>query len=315
MNFHHVKAFCTIVSEGSFSRAAEHLHLTQPTISAQVQGLEKALGTRLFERSAQGISLTQAGRVFHPYALQMLELSERAVQAMDELQGLSRGHLDLGASTVPGHYLLPRALARFKQSRPGVEVRLVVLNSQEVRSGVREGRFELGVVGERVRDERLTYVPLVRDHLVVCMRPEHPLAARQQLSPPDLTGQELVMREHGSATRATFERALTAAGVSPHELSVLLELGSTEAIKMAVRSVNALAVLSEWSVKDEERLGLLRTARLNGADLDRDLYLTWRTHGCLSVASEAFVQFLRDEYPSPEAAASTGTGLRPPESA
>src|SRR5687767_5647462 len=147
MNFHHVKAFCTIVSEGSFSRAAERLHLTQPTISAQIQSLEKALGTRLFERSAQGISLTQSGKTFHPYALQMLELSERSTQAIEQLQGMSRGHLELGASTVPGHYVLPRPLALFKTANPGIEVRMVVANSQEVRNGVREGEFELAMVG------------------------------------------------------------------------------------------------------------------------------------------------------------------------
>ena len=123
MNFQHVKSFCYIVSEGSFSRAAERLGLTQPTISAQIQSLEKGLHTRLFERSAQGISLTQSGRVFHNYALQIMELTSRAEQAMDELQGMTRGRVELGASTVPGHYVLPQALALFKSSAAGVHVR------------------------------------------------------------------------------------------------------------------------------------------------------------------------------------------------
>jgi LysR family transcriptional regulator, low CO2-responsive transcriptional regulator len=294
MNFQHLKAFCTIVSEGSFSRAAERLHLTQPTISAQIQALEKTVGARLFERSAQGILLTQAGKSFHPYAMQMLELSERALQAMEELQDLARGRLEMGASTVPGDYILPQALAQFKAGRPRIEVRLEVANSQEVRSGVREGRFELGMVGERIRDERLTYVPVVRDHLVVVMRPEHPLAGREVLDPSELVGQPLVMREYGSATRATLERALGEQGISPEDLQVFLELGSAEAIKMAIRSVDALAVLSEWSVKDEERLGLLRTVPLAGVDLGRDLFLVWRAHGCLSAASESFIQFLTE---------------------
>jgi len=296
MNFQHVKAFCTIVAEGSFSRAAERLHLTQPTISAQIQSLEKTLATRLFERSAQGISLTQSGRVFHPYALQMLELSGRAEQAVEQLQGLARGHLQIGASTVPGHYVLPKALAQFKSGLPGVEVHLSVSNSQEIRHGVREGQFELGMVGERVRDERLTYTPVVRDHLVVAVRPEHPFAQRDSLKPEELAGQPLVVREHGSATRATLERALGQSGIQPNDLNVFLEMGSAEAVKMAVRSVDAVAVLSEWSVKDEERLGLLRILPLEGVDTGRDLYLVWRANGYLSVVSEAFVRFLRDEF-------------------
>src|SRR5437868_2521193 len=96
MNFQHVRAFCAIVAEGSFSRAADTLHLTQPTVSAQIQALEKTVGTRLFERSAQGISLTQAGRLFHGYATQLLEMAGRAQEAMEHLQGLARGRLELG---------------------------------------------------------------------------------------------------------------------------------------------------------------------------------------------------------------------------
>lgn len=293
MNFHQVRAFCTIVSEGSFSRAAERLHLTQPTISAQIQSLEKALNTRLFDRSAQGISLTQPGRVFHPYALQLLELCERAEQAMDALQGLRHGKVEIGASTVPGHYLLPQALAQFKATHPGLEVTLAVANSQDIRNGVREGRFELGMVGERIRDERLTYEALAQDRLVVAMRPEHPLAGRTALSAAELIGPPLVVREHGSGTRSALERGLAAAGLSAGELRIFLELSSIEAIKWAIRSADALAVLSEWSVRDEARRGLLHVATLQGVTVERDLFLVKRAHGFLSVASEAYLAFFQ----------------------
>lgn len=296
MNFHHVKSFCTIVSEGSFSRAAERLHLTQPTISAQIQALEKTLRTRLFERSAQGISLTQSGKVFHPYALQILELSERAEQAMDQLQGLAQGTLELGASSVPGHYILPEALARFRQDRPGVAIQLHVSNSQEVRGGLRDGRFELGLVGEKVRDDRLSFEPVLSERLVAVMRADHPLASRDRLTSEDLTAHPIVMRELGSGTRSTLEHGLEQAGIDPGGLRVFLELGSTEAVKMAVRSTDALAVLSEWAVRDETRLGLLKALPVAGLDIAREFYLTWRAHGYLSVASETFIRFLRETY-------------------
>lgn len=296
MNFQQVRAFCTIVSEGSFSRAAERLGLTQPTISAQIQSLEKGLRSRLFERSAQGISLTQAGQEFHKYALQLIDLTGRAEQAMEELQGLTRGRLELGASTVPGQYLLPRALAIFKSRTPGVQVSLHVSNTQEIRHGVREGRFELGMVGEKVRDERLTYAPITEEHLRVVMRPEHPLAGRATLTLEEFRAQPLIIREWGSGTRATLEHAVAGRGGEPPSQEIFLELSSAEAIKTAIRSVDAVAVLSEWSVQEEERLGLLKTAAIEGVDLSRSIYLTWRSHGYLSVATEAFVRFLREEY-------------------
>jgi DNA-binding transcriptional LysR family regulator len=293
MNLQHVRAFCAIVDEGSFSRAAERLHLTQPTISAQVQSLERDVGSRLFERSAQGISLTAAGSVFHRYALQLMELVGRTEQAMDELQGLARGHVLLGASTVPGDYVLPPVLARFKQANPGLEVSLTVANSQHVRNDVRESKLELGLVGEQIRDERVRFEPIVTDRLVVAMRPEHPLAGRDSLTPAELLAQPMVVREWGSGTRATLERALAAAGHPSPEWNVFLELGSVEAVKTAVRAADAVAVLSEWSVRDEQRLGLLKTAAVEGVDLARELYLIRREHGYLSVAGEAFVTFLR----------------------
>ncbi len=296
MNFQHVRTFCAIVRDGSFSRAAERLHLTQPTVSAQIQGLEKELGTRLFERSAQGISLTQDGKTFLPYARDLLELCERAESAMEEVHGLARGKLEIIASTVPGDYVLPAALALFKTRNPGVEVRLAVSNSQAVRHGVREGEYELGMVGEKVRDERLKYEAVAQDQLRVAMRPEHPLAGRRSLTVGELRGQPLVIREYGSATRATLERALAVQSGPGEEAEVFLELGTAEAVKTAIRAVDALAILSEWSVRDEERLGLLRVLPLEGVELSRSLYLARRTHGYLSVPSQAFVRFLREEY-------------------
>jgi DNA-binding transcriptional LysR family regulator len=194
---------------------------------------------------------------------------------------------------VPGHYLLPEALARFKQAHPGLEVSLTIGNSQEIRNGVREGRFELGMVGDRVRDDRVAYEQLAQDRLVVAMRPEHPLSSRGELTAADLVGPPLVMREYGSGTRAALERGLNAANISVADLNVFLELSSIEAIKMAIRSVDALAVLSEWSVRDEARLKLLHIAALDGVEVERDLFLVKRAHGFLSVASEAFLSFFR----------------------
>lgn len=243
MNFQHVKTFCTIVAEGSFSRAAEALHLTQPTITAQIQALEKTVGARLFERSAQGISLTQAGRTFHTYATQMLELSARATQAMEQLQGLARGELSIAASSVPGQYILPRLLASFRAEWPAVQVRLSVSNSQEVRAGVRDSLFELGMVGERARDDRLAFDPVVEDQLVLVVRAEHPLVGEEGIDPTRLFQLPLITRERGSGTRATLERAMHRSGLSPDRLKVMLELGSAEAVKMAVRATDWGAVL------------------------------------------------------------------------
>src|SRR5439155_9207158 len=145
--------------------------------------------------SAQGISLTQTGRTFHAYATQLLELSSRAEEAVEQVHGLARGELDVGASSVPGHYILPRSLVRFKQCAPGVRISLRVGNSQEIRQGVHDGQFELGIIGEKVRDERLTFEAILSDQLVAVMRPDHALGDRSSLSLDDLARCSLIMRE------------------------------------------------------------------------------------------------------------------------
>ncbi len=295
MTLQQVRAFCAIVAEGSFSRAAERLHLTQPTISAQIQGLEKALGVRLLERLAQGARLTQPGREFHPLALQIVDLADRAADVVQETGRLDRGSLELAGSSVPAQFLLPEPVAHFKVLHPGLMIRLNSGNSQEVRARVRDGRCDLGFVGETVVDERLVHAAVAHDRLVVAVNPRHPLARRRAVGLDELLRQRLVVREEGSATRHTLERAMHSAGVPVSVLKPFLELGSIDAAKAVVRAVEAVTVLSEWAVRNEVRLGLLVSLELEGVDLTRRLYAVRRAQGALSHAAEAFLEFLSRE--------------------
>lgn len=296
MNLRHLRTFRVIVSERSFSRAAERLGLTQPTVSAHVQELEAAVGGRLFERSAQGIALTQEGRALLGYAERILALCDEALRTIGDLQELATGDLSVAASSVPGHYFLPRPLAEFKGRFPGIGVRLTVSNSQEVRDAVRDGRVELGFLGEPARDDRLSERPVARDTLVAVVRPEHPLARRKEISLTELLAVPLIAREPGSATQRTLCRALERAGCNPAQLRIFMVLSSVEAVKQAVRAVDACAVVSVWSVADEVRHGLLRVLPVHDAALERYLYAVWRAHGHLAAPSSAFLDHLAEAH-------------------
>lgn len=296
MNFPQLEAFRAIVLEGSFSRAAEKLGLTQPTISAQIQSLERSVGVRLIDRSAQGVSLTQAGQVFLPYANQLLSTAIQAQDALQGLIGMTHGHLDLAASSVPGQYLLPPALSEFKERYPGIRVTLTASNSHEVRRLLRDGHTELGFVGDCLRDDRLIHETITRDELVVVMRPGHPLCGRKSISVTELLAHPLVLRERGSATRSTLERALTEAGGSIENASVHLELGGSEAVRLALRAADVLAVVSNWAVRDDVERGWLCRTRLEGIDLTREIFVVRRVHGDLSIAGKSFLEFVRTVF-------------------
>lgn len=292
MNLQQLRTFYTITREGSFSRAAERLHLTQPTISAQIQALEKQLKTRLFDRTNQGSRLTEAGEILARYARQVLELLDEAETSVQQLKELSTGRIRVIASSVPGNYLLPGRLAAFKSRYPGIEIVLEVTNSASVRRSIRAGEFELGVVGERDEQSQVTYRQVAEDELTPVARAAHPLARRSSLPAAELASWPLLLRERGSGTREVTERALAERGVRPEDLQIFMEFSTAEAMLRAVRESDAIAILSRLAVEDE--LSRRSIVRLNVPDLVvvRPLYLVTRTDAVLSPAARAFADIL-----------------------
>src|SRR3990172_11350665 len=203
LNLHRLRVFHTVARRESYSRAAEDLHISQPAVSKHVLDLEEELGAKLFHRLGRRIVLTEAGRLMTDYAQRIFVLADEARRALEELQGLERGRLHLGASTTPGCYLLPRVLAAFRARYPRLEVSLDIMRSQDVVGQVIRQDLDLGFVGATFAAD-LHVQPYVEDELVLILRPGHPLASARAIPREVLEKETFVLRDVASGTRLSL---------------------------------------------------------------------------------------------------------------
>ncbi len=290
MTLRQLEVFLAVARAQSFRRAAEQLHLSQPALSQHVRELEAELGTRLFDRLARSVQLTEAGQILQEHAARVFTTLSDAQRAIGELRGLQRGALIIGASSTPGIYVLPRILATFRERYPGIELTLRLGNSEHVERLIRQNQVDLGLVGGHglTPGEECLAAGLV-DELVLVVAPTHPWATGRAIRPERLAGERLLMREAGSATRQVTERALQAAGVR-YESGLVLE--HTEAIKQAVMAGLGIAFLSAHAVRGEVATGRLRILRLRGLRIARHFHLIHHEARTLGAAARAFMDLL-----------------------
>jgi DNA-binding transcriptional LysR family regulator len=295
MQFGQLVSFCKIVELGGFGKAAEAIYVTQPAVSQQVRLLEKELGVALFHRRGREVALTEAGQVFYGYARQIVQLMEDARQAMEEHKGTVAGELIVGASTIPGEHLLLPLLTRFQAQFPGVKVRTAIADTARITEEVRTGRVEVGLVGARSDEEDLLFQPFGADRLVLVVSAHHPWAEREEVSMEELCRESFLLREPGSGTRTALESCLRESGLSLSDLNVVMELGSTEAIKNAVLAGTGVSILSEQAVLPELRAGLLWAVSCAGQEMTRQFYLVTHRNRSQSALCRRFVRFLLNE--------------------
>src|SRR5437667_2681238 len=287
MDLRLLTSFVAVARERSFSRAARKIHLAQPTVSQQIQELERELGTRLFLRRAKQVTLTEAGRILEPRAARVLAAAEDARHAVQDLEGLTRGSLLIGAGTTPGVYVLPRVIAAFQARYPGVELTLRIANSRVIEEEIRAERLDIGVVGGHVLGpgERCVAAGLL-DELVLIVSRNHPWARRRLVGRRALVTERLLIRESGSATRQVMERALQHAGIT---VTRTMELDHTEAIKQSVMAGLGVAFVSTYAVAGEVRARQLAALRVRGLRIRRHFHVIHGERRELSASARAFL--------------------------
>src|SRR5262245_44298809 len=290
-----LEVFLAVARAGSFRRAAERVHLSQPALSQHVGELERGLGARLFDRRGRTVSLTEAGRILEDHALRMFATLASAREAIADLAGDGRGSLVIGASTTPGLYLMPALMSAFERDHPGISVDLRIANSRVIEQQVRANELDLGVVGGHglgPGEECLAAGML--DELVLIVPPGHAWAHRARVAPSVMQEERLLMREDGSATRQVTERALQQTDV---KIGRILVLDHTEAIKQAVMAGLGVAFVSIYAVRGELDTGRLARARLRGLDIQRHFHVIHNDARALTARAKAFITALQSWGP------------------
>ncbi len=295
MDLRQLEVLCKIVELKSFSRAAEAIYLTQPTVSGHIKTLEEEVGTRLLDRLDKEVVPTRAGLILYRYARKILELRHEARQALDHFLGSLQGELLIGGSTIPGEYVLPGLIVLFRQRSPQVTVALRIGDTRRIIRSVGDGELELALVGARPQESRVELRPFMRDTVVLVTAPGHAWAERGEISVEELKGTAFVWRERGSGTRDAIERALAEAGIPTNQVGVAAEMGSTEAIRQAVRAGLAPAFVSRRAVADDIQAGRLAEVKVPGLSLEREFFIATQRGRTRSPVAQAFLEFLDEQ--------------------
>lgn len=257
MSDRRLQVFHTVARLLSFTKAAEELHMTQPAVTFQVRQLEEQFNTRLFDRTHNRISLTDAGTRVFGFAERIFLLYGEMDNAVRELTGDISGVLILGASTTIAEYMLPVLLGDFKAKHPEVTIRLKVSNTDGIVAQVENNEIDLGVVEAPVNNKNLVVEACRTDHLVLIVPPGHELANEKSVTIQKIIEYPFICREEGSGTREVMIESMQSAGINPTDMNIAMELGSLEAIKGAVESGMGVSILSRATLLKELKLGTL----------------------------------------------------------
>ena len=251
-----LKVFHTVARLLNFTKAADALHMTQPAVTFQIRQLEEQFNTRLFDRTHNRVSLTEAGQRVYTFSDRIFELYDEMDNAVREMTGDVSGVVAIGASTTIAEYMLPFLLGDFKTEHPDVNIRLKVSNTEGIVGMVENNIIDLGIVEASVNNKNLQVDVCRMDRLVVIMPPTHELAGMEVLTPQQLIPYPFICREEGSGTREVIQEYM-AEHFDHENLTICLELGSPEAVKGAVEAGMGVSIMSESTIEKELKLGSL----------------------------------------------------------
>jgi DNA-binding transcriptional LysR family regulator len=284
-----LEVFEAIARLGSFTRAAEELHLTQPTVSMQIKKLTDAVGLPIYELVGKKVFLTDAGRALHAFTRELLDHFARFEMTLADMKGLRQGTLKLAVVTT-AKYFAPRLLGPFCQQYPGIEVSLKVSNRERVLERLADNQDDLYILGQPPCDVDIVAEPFLENPLVVLAPARHPLVGKSNIPLARLVQEPFLMRERGSGTRAAIERLLVERNL---KLNVRMELGSNEAIKQAIVGGLGVAVLSRHTLALDAPMGQLAILDVENFPIVRQWYVAYPSGKQLSVVAQSFIAYLK----------------------
>ena len=289
-----LQVFEAIVRLGSFTRAAEALFLTQPTVSMQIRKLKSAVGLPLFEQIGRNIKLTEAGRELYEVCINVFSMFDSLEMRIDDLKGMKRGHLCIAGVTM-AKYLIPEILGGFGHLYPGIDLSLKVANRDQVIERMSANEDDLYILGHMPDyGMEVEAHPLSPNPLVVLAPKKHPLVGKKNIPLDEIAGQPFIIREPGSGVRDVILRVFATRNLQPR---VRMELGSIEAIKHAIVGGLGLSVMSLHTLALDRADSPVAILDVQGFPLFRQWYVVYPKAKELSLAAKTFLQFAIENEP------------------
>jgi DNA-binding transcriptional LysR family regulator len=304
MNFDYLEGFLQVARVRNFSRAASILYRTQPTLSQQIQRLEREFGGKLFDRDFKAVRLTQAGAMLRRYAEEMLALRTEALDAIGQIKENPTGNLRIGTNDATCLYVLPNALAGFRRLYPQVQVNIYRNFSHKIVEKIQEGDLEIGIVSLPRTVKGLEVIPIFSAELKVVLPPDHPLAEKNSISAEEISFYPLLLPKTGR-TRKMVEDLLRPYKKS---LQISMELASVEIIKKYVSAGIGISLIPEAFAQAEVAAGSLKLVPLQGRKLSRELGLIYRRGSPLSLPAKVFVDIVKSSVCAPQMALAASAG-------
>ena len=300
MELKQLESYVAVVRYGSFTRAADVLFTSQPTVSAHVRSLEEELETRLLLRTTKTIEMTEKGRELYDLAVHMLELRDSMLARWKRTSG---SILQVGASTIPSAYILPEVLPSFGKLYPDIYFKVHQGDSAEIAGGVRSGLYDIGLVGMPCGDEGITCHPFLQDRMVLITPVTETFLAYQKMETPpirEILSEPIILREPGSGSGKSADRFLESMGIQSSDLNVAARINDQESVKNLVAGGLGVSILSERAARNLKEEKRILVFSLPGELSKRNLYYLLPDGGLRSKAAEAFVRHLCAHYKDPE---------------
>lgn len=294
MEFNQLESFLKVVKYKSFSKAAKELYLTQPTVSNNIQNLEKELNTTLLDRKSKTITLTDAGKSFYKYAAELINLRAQAkFQILDQSNNI-KGQIEINASSIPEQYILPYIIKDFIKIYPNVSFSIVHRNSKDIVNDIINGKQNFGIVGAKYPSRNLEYIDFYEDELVLAVpnNNNYPMNINQLLDTEILLSEKIIFRKEGSGTRKLIKQKLLEENISLDDLNIEYLIDSNEMIKKMIELELGISFISELSIKNEIDLGLIKPFKIKNLDLRRKFYFVYCKNRTLSPLVEVFKDFI-----------------------
>ena len=294
MDLRQLETFIEVANSKSFSKAADKLYITQPTVTNHIQNLEKSLGTLLINRSGKNITLTDAGSLLYRYAINIVNSCEMAKFDLASFKGQIQGHIPIYSSSVPRKYILPKIINDFLKEYPDVSFTLLDKDSKNVTESILDGDTDFGIVGAKYKSPNLNYINLVEDKLLV-ITPNNENFTKANFSDvrlEDVLNEKMILREKGSGTRGLFERKLIEKNVDLENIKVVACIEDTETIKELVSLGAGISFISEKAIDRDLELNKYKVYNVKNCNFSRKFYFVYHNKRQLSPLNETFKNFV-----------------------